>query len=80
MIPVISVWQTLPLGMTHSDGSPYQCLSAHAGNPDYLLILMGWYNWVGYNYPSSCEECRGHFRVQQKLFGRKGLSRFFRAS
>ncbi|MGR9072943.1 MAG: 4-alpha-glucanotransferase [Gammaproteobacteria bacterium] len=29
----ISVWQTLPLGMPHDDGSPYQCLSAHAGNP-----------------------------------------------
>ncbi|RKZ97397.1 MAG: 4-alpha-glucanotransferase, partial [Gammaproteobacteria bacterium] len=26
----VSVWQMLPLGPTHSDGSPYQCLSAHA--------------------------------------------------
>ncbi|HKL78085.1 MAG TPA: 4-alpha-glucanotransferase [Gammaproteobacteria bacterium] len=31
-----SVWQTLPLGPTHEDRSPYQCLSAHAGNPDLL--------------------------------------------
>lgn len=35
-----SVWQTLPLGHTHWDGSPYQCLSAHAGNP--LLISLDW--------------------------------------
>ena len=30
------VWQTLPLNMTHSDGSPYQCLSAHAGNSAFI--------------------------------------------
>ena len=36
----ISVWQTLPLGQTHADGSPYQCLSVHAGNP--LLINLEW--------------------------------------
>ena len=36
----LSVWQTLPVGPTHSDGSPYQCLSAHAGNP--LLIDLTW--------------------------------------
>lgn len=34
------VWQMLPLGPTHNDGSPYQCLSAHAGNP--LLISLDW--------------------------------------
>ncbi len=31
-----SVWQTLPLNMPHGDGSPYQCLSAHAGNPVFI--------------------------------------------
>lgn len=36
----ISVWQTLPINPTHPDGSPYQCLSAHAGNP--LLIDLQW--------------------------------------
>lgn len=35
-----SVWQTLPINPTHPDGSPYQCLSAHAGNP--LLISLDW--------------------------------------
>lgn len=35
-----TIWQVLPLGPTHEDGSPYQCLSAHAGNP--LLISLDW--------------------------------------
>lgn len=34
------VWQMLPLGATHNDHSPYQCLSSHAGNP--LLISLHW--------------------------------------
>jgi len=34
----VTVWQTLPLGMPHDDGSPYQCLSAHAGNPGFINI------------------------------------------
>ena len=36
----ISIWQTLPLGPTHDDGSPYQCLSAHACDPQ--LISLEW--------------------------------------
>lgn len=36
----IKVWQMLPLGPTHDDNSPYQCLSAHAGNP--ALISLDW--------------------------------------
>jgi 4-alpha-glucanotransferase len=36
----MSIWQTLPLGPTHSDGSPYQALSAHACDP--ALISMDW--------------------------------------
>ena len=34
------VWQMLPLGPTHDDKSPYQCLSSHAGSP--LLISLDW--------------------------------------
>lgn len=34
----IKVWQTLPLGVPHGDGSPYQCLSAHAGNPALICL------------------------------------------
>ena len=33
-----TVWQTLPLNMPHDDGSPYQCLSAHAGNPAFISL------------------------------------------
>lgn len=33
-----SIWQTLPLNMPHDDGSPYQCLSAHAGNPKFISL------------------------------------------
>ena len=41
-----SVWQTLPLGVTHSDGSPYQCMSSHAGNP--ALISYPWLEAKGW--------------------------------
>lgn len=39
----VTIWQTLPINMPHADNSPYQCLSAHAGNPDFisLEILQG---------------------------------------
>jgi 4-alpha-glucanotransferase len=30
-----SVWQTLPINMPAND-SPYQCISTHAGNPNYI--------------------------------------------
>jgi 4-alpha-glucanotransferase len=52
----ITVWQTLPLGATHNDGSPYQCLSAHAGNPE--LINIDWLGDVGWlPEPEQCENC-----------------------
>jgi len=34
----VSIWQMLPLGPTHSDGSPYQCLSAHAVNAQLICL------------------------------------------
>lgn len=41
-----TLWQILPLGPTHSNGSPYQCLSVHAGNPRLIcldsLVKYGW--------------------------------------
>ncbi|MFW6348906.1 MAG: 4-alpha-glucanotransferase [Thiohalospira sp.] len=41
-----SVWQMLPLGPTHADGSPYQTLSVHAGDPRLVdvegLMKAGW--------------------------------------
>ncbi|TDY02511.1 4-alpha-glucanotransferase [Thiohalophilus thiocyanatoxydans] len=36
----VTIWQMLPLGPTHTDGSPYLALSAHAGNPE--LISLDW--------------------------------------
>ena len=33
-----TVWQTLPINMPHADNSPYQALSAFAGNPDFISI------------------------------------------
>lgn len=52
----VSVWQTLPLGMPHGDGSPYQCLSAHAGNPALIdingLMKLGWLP-----LSEQCQEC-----------------------
>ncbi len=42
----MTVWQMLPLGPTHDDGSPYQCLSVHAGSPRLIslemLVQSGW--------------------------------------
>ena len=41
-----SVWQMLPLGPTHREGSPYHALSLHAGNPMLInlerLVEWGW--------------------------------------
>jgi len=34
----VSIWQMLPLGPTHKEGSPYQCLSAHAANINLISI------------------------------------------
>lgn len=31
-----TVWQTLPINMPHADNSPYQCISAFAGNTDFI--------------------------------------------
>ncbi len=40
------VWQTLPIGPTQADGSPYQTSSVHAGNPRLIaldpLLASGW--------------------------------------
>ncbi len=53
-----SVWQTLPLGMPHGDGSPYQCLSAHAGNPAFVSIE--WLEQKGWLLSeANCTECHG---------------------
>jgi len=53
----LSVWQILPLGPTHSDGSPYQCLSTHAGNPE--LISLSWLverGWLDHPLPAMIDQ------------------------
>ena len=54
----VTVWQTLPLGMPHANGSPYQCLSAHAGNPTLIdiegLVKLGWLQ-----LSEHCDSCQG---------------------
>ena len=52
-----TVWQTLPLNMTHADGSPYQCLSAHAGNPDLIsLDVLKQQDWLSQSDLDSGEQ------------------------
>ncbi|MES2501074.1 MAG: 4-alpha-glucanotransferase [Pseudomonadota bacterium] len=67
-----SVWQTLPLNMPHNDGSPYQCLSAHAGNPAFIdlqqLIEAGYINALdlqGYNAEPTLAQ---HQKLFEKVF------------
>ena len=42
----LTIWQMLPTGPTQADMSPYQSISAHAGNPDLIsfdwLLNKGW--------------------------------------
>lgn len=53
----VTVWQTLPLGMPHGDGSPYQCLSASAGSPLLIdLKALEVKGWLGVSdYPASVD-------------------------
>ncbi len=52
-----TVWQCLPLGPTHDDGSPYHALSAHAGNPALISVsrLRAW-GWLDSAAVSSVAE------------------------
>jgi 4-alpha-glucanotransferase len=44
----ISVWQMLPVGPTHEDGSPYMGLSVDAGNPALISFeLLSQWGWLG---------------------------------
>jgi len=58
----LKVWQMLPLGPTHEDKSPYQCLSAHAGNPELIsldwLVDRGWLNMECLNLAVTDEHYR----------------------
>jgi 4-alpha-glucanotransferase len=81
----ISVWQTLPINPTHPDGSPYQCLSAHAGNP--LMIDLGWLSDRGWledcealnEGPSSYEQRPNCLRAAFESFKRTPEDDYWRA-
>lgn len=50
------VWQTLPPGPTHDGGSPYQCLSVHAGDPRLVSrALMAQWGWLPGFSPEAAE-------------------------
>jgi 4-alpha-glucanotransferase len=71
----ISVWQTLPVNPTHSDGSPYQCLSAHAGNP--LMINLDWLvgrGWLDQRVRDRCEGTPLEYRSQCLGFAFNGFT------
>lgn len=60
-----SVWQTLPLGPTHADRSPYQCLSVHAGNTRLIsredLVTRGWLDASARASADSLQQTRAGF-------------------
>ncbi len=71
----VTVWQTLPLGMPHGDGSPYQCLSAHAGNP--ALINIDWLVEKGWlNAAERCADCHAGHEFGKSCFISKAFQGF----
>lgn len=71
----VSVWQTLPINPTHPDGSPYQCLSAHAGNP--ALIDLQWLAERGW-LPGEAEADEGLTPVQRRTAGLRAAFEAFK--
>lgn len=67
-----SVWQTLPLNMPHNDGSPYQCLSAHAGNPAFIdlqaLVESGYISAQDLHGYQAEPTLANHQRLFEKAF------------
>ncbi len=72
----VTVWQTLPLGMPHGDGSPYQCMSAHAGNP--ALISIEWLEEKGWlQQTERCGDCyTGSYGVAKSCLLTKAFQGF----
>lgn len=71
----VTVWQTLPLGVPHGDGSPYQCLSAHAGNPAF--IDMFWLEKKGWlKTDEACGGCYAGDAFGKSCLLAKAFSRF----
>ena len=69
----LGIWQMLPHGPTHDDGSPYQGLSVHAGNPMWIsldpLIASRWI------YPIETDAAKGNptLRKEQLQLAHRGF-------
>ena len=72
----ITLWQTLPLGPTHQDGSPYQCLSLFAGNP--LLISLERLAEQGWLSPEALHDNARHSQKQRRALLMQAQQNFFR--
>lgn len=75
-----SVWQTLPLGPTHADHSPYQCLSVHAGNVDLIslddLVSRGWLEANDGGVPECLVQAGKRFKAAAGEDDRRAFSDF----
>jgi 4-alpha-glucanotransferase len=71
----VSLWQTLPLGPTHEDLSPYQCLSVNAGNFRLIslqsLLESGWLEEAGLDESMDLDTQR-KVRLQEAYEGFQG--------
>lgn len=69
-----TIWQMLPTGPTHSDLSPYQSLSAHAGNPELIsLDALAERGWISLNDPGLRSEETG----ERQAARRRAANHFF---
>jgi 4-alpha-glucanotransferase len=75
-----SVWQMLPLGPTHDDGSPYQCMSVHAGHAALIctddLIERGWLEAGHRESDTALSQARAGFERSAHEGDRAALARF----
>ncbi len=79
----LSVWQALPLGPTHEDRSPYQCTSAHAGNPRLIslegLQAKGWLKTPDFDgHQAGLVQAYANFQAQAKAHEQAALIEFVR--
>ena len=79
----MTVWQMLPLGPTHADRSPYQCLSVHAGNRALVslddLVATGWLDEVAagdLSFDESLKLARSGFESSATQSAKKAYAGF----
>lgn len=81
----MTVWQVLPLGPTHADRSPYQCLSVHAGNRALVslddLTKKGWLDATAASdlpFDESLKQARAGFETSAALSDKAAYTEFRR--